>query len=53
MSFTLDPASGVPGDTLKLTIRKTSGDPTVGAEPFVLVATRGGRQTLFWAASSD
>ncbi|HEY8039393.1 MAG TPA: hypothetical protein VIF15_06345 [Polyangiaceae bacterium] len=54
LALALDASTGKPGDTLHLTITKNSGDPSVGAEAFVMVTSdSAGHRTLFFALTSD
>jgi hypothetical protein len=53
LSLSLDAASGAGGATLHLTIQKLKGDSVVGAEPFQLLTTMNGRQTVNWGVTSD
>ena len=53
LSLSLDASGGAPGTTLHLTIQKISGDASLGAEPFQLLTTMNGRQTVNWGVTSD
>ena len=51
LQFILAPTSGKSGDTLQLTIKKLSNNNSYGIEIFVLQASGGGKQTLYWAST--
>ncbi len=56
--FSFDNASSALGATVHMTLTKNAGDPTIGAEPFVVVATwidqsNYLRTSYFWALTTD